>query len=89
MPRHHVFISYSRQDNLPATEGGEGWVSAFERHLRERYRRRTGRELRLFFDTQAIEDGRDWRRELGAGLRESRLMIAFLSPRYLASPYCQ
>jgi hypothetical protein len=89
MPRHHVFFSYARRDNAPVAPGQPGWVSAFERRLREQHRRRTGRELRIFFDQQAIDEGRDWRRELGTGLRDSQLFIAFLSPAYLTSPYCQ
>lgn len=92
MPRHHVFVSYARKDNLPppAGEAGPpGWITGFATAMRDRYRRLTGRELRLFIDEQAIDDGRDWRRELGAGLREAQLLIALVSPHYLASPHCR
>ena len=85
---HHLFLSYARADNEPKTPGGEGWVTAFEREIRARHLRYSGRELRVFFDTGAIGLGRDWQRELGAGLRSARLFLAFLSPRYLASENC-
>ena len=85
---HRLFLSYSRKDNQPRNASGEGWITAFERELRQRHQRYSGRELSLFFDTQAIEVGRDWKRELGAGLRSSRLFLAFLSPNYIASVNC-
>ncbi|WP_173804272.1 tetratricopeptide repeat protein, partial [Sphaerotilus uruguayifluvii] len=92
MPRHHVFLSYARKDNLPPPVGEAdppGWITGFATAMRDRYRRLTGRELRIFIDEQAIDDSRDWRRELGAGLREAQLLIAFVSPHYLASPHCR
>ena len=84
----HLFLSYCRKDNDPKQAGGEGWVTAFERDLRLRHQRYSGRELRVFFDVKAIEVGRDWKRELGVGLRSSRLFLAFLSPNYITSPNC-
>jgi hypothetical protein len=66
---HQLFLSYARKDNVPKVPGGEGWVTAFARELRLRHQRYSGRDLKIFFDTQAIEIGRDWKRELGAGLR--------------------
>ena len=56
---YHLFLSYSRKDNLPRTPGGEGWITVFHRELRARHARYSRRELRPFFDTQAIEVGRD------------------------------
>ena len=87
-PLHHLFLSYCRRDNLPKSEGGEGWVTAFERELRQRHQRYSGRELRIFFDKDDIGPGRDWRRDLGIGLRSSRLFLAFLSPNYIQSENC-
>ena len=89
MPDYHLFLSYCREDNKqPVNETGEGWVTAFEREIKERHRRYSGRELQIFFDQKAIDTARDWRRELGAGLRSSRLFLAFLTPNYLTSPNC-
>ena len=48
-----------------------------------------GGELRIFFDTEEIDDGSDWRARLAQGLRTSRLFLAFLSPNYIRSPNCR
>jgi hypothetical protein len=84
---YHLFLSYARADNTPAG-GHPGWVSAFDAELKRRHAAYSGRELKVFFDTQSIDTGRDWRRELGLGLRQSKLFLAFLSPNYLTSPNC-
>jgi len=86
---HHLFISYSRKDNLPRTSSGEGWITAFYHRLQAQHQRYTGRELKIFFDTKEIDDGSDWRRRLGQGLRTSNLFLAFMSPNYIRSPNCR
>ncbi|MCP5539463.1 MAG: TIR domain-containing protein [Akkermansiaceae bacterium] len=89
-PEHHVFFSYARADNrAPLGKNGEGWVTAFHKTLTERHRRFTGKELRIFFDTEAIDDLSDWRGRIGAGLRSSRIFLAFLSPAYIRSKNCR
>jgi len=86
---YHIFFSYARVDNArPVDAEGSGWITAFERELRERHRRYSGKELRIFFDKEAIEIGVDWKRRLAEGIRQSRLLLAFLSPNYLTSPNC-
>lgn len=87
--RYHLFLSYARADNETLVgSGGEGWVGALKRSIETRHRERCGRDLRIFFDTEAIGAGEDWRRRLGEGLRESQLFLAFLSPNYITSPNC-
>lgn len=88
-PTHHLFLSYSRKDNLPKVDGGEGWITAFHRRLQSQHLAYTGRELRVFFDTEEIDHGGDWKGRLGQGLRTSRLFLAFLSPNYMRSPNCR
>ncbi|MCC5021290.1 MAG: toll/interleukin-1 receptor domain-containing protein [Candidatus Synoicihabitans palmerolidicus] len=86
---HHVFFSYSREDNKhPVDDEGHGWVTALYHDLKERHRRYSGRELNIFFDQESLELGKDWRRALGAGIRESNLFLAFLSPNYLTGDNC-
>jgi len=85
----HLFLSYSRADNKqPVNAEGHGWVTAFERELKRRHLAYSGRELKVFFDKEAIVEGEDWRRRLGAGIRTSRLFLAFLSPNYITSKNC-
>jgi len=43
---------------------------------------------RSFFDQDSIEEGVDWKRRLGEGVRQSRLLLDFLSPNYLISKNC-
>jgi len=87
--QYDVFFSYSRKDNLhPVGQDGAGWVTAFHQKLRECHLSVSGKELQIFFDTQEIAEGVDWRRRLGQGLRSSKLFLAFLSPNYVQSANC-
>ena len=89
MHGHHLFLSYCRTDNQrPVNTAGQGWVTAFDHELKRRHEEYSGRKLEIFFDQLAIDTSRDWRRELGAGLRSSRLFLAFLTPNYLTSLNC-
>ena len=84
-----LFLSYSRKDDQDGSRGpGTGWVTAFAKELKARHQGYSRRELRIFFDTESIDAGRDWRRVLGEGLRSSRLFLAFLSPNYIISENC-
>ncbi len=86
---HHLFLSYARADDVAAVNSvGEGWVSAFVAELKRRHAAYSGRELRIFFDQLSIDEGRDWQLELGRGIRESALFLAFLSPNYVTSKNC-
>ena len=85
---YHLFLSYCRRDDVAMHLGDMGWVSAFCEELKRRHKKYSGRELKIFFDTEAIGEGRDWRRELGTGIRQSRLFLAFLSPHYITSENC-
>ena len=79
-----VFISYARADNA------DGGVNRLVAAIEEEYERFfPGARLRVFFDTQAIENGEDWSNRLYTGLKQSRMMIAMLSANYLASTWCR
>ena len=86
---HHLFFSYSRLDNKPQGGSTEGWITAFYKRLQAQHKLYTGRELRIFFDTEEIDDGSDWKARLGQGLRTSNLFLAFLSPNYMRSKNCR
>ncbi|MCD7984538.1 MAG: toll/interleukin-1 receptor domain-containing protein, partial [Desulfovibrio sp.] len=79
-----VFISYARADN---TDGG---INRLVAAIEEEYTRFfPDSRLRVFFDTQTIENGEDWSNRLYTGLKRSRTMIAMLSANYLASAWCR
>src|SRR6056297_271523 len=83
---HHVFFSYARADN---GEENNHFVSQFHDLLCKEHQEVTGRELKTFFDTEAIEEGERWKTRLGQGLRDSRLFLAFISDNYLKSEVCK
>jgi hypothetical protein len=82
---HHVFFSYARKDN---GEDNNHFIIRFHDLLRKDHKAVTGRVLKTFTDTEAIDSGERWKTRLGQGLRDSRLFLAFLSDNYLKSEVC-
>ena len=80
---YDLFISYARRDNA----GGR--VTELVNRIREDFAAFANRELNPFFDVNEIGGMEDWRHRILRGLRESRLMLACLSPAYLDSGYCE
>ncbi len=83
---YDLFISYSRRDNA------QGRITQLVEHIKADFASfdgNNGRELVPFFDQQEIAGMQDWRQRILQGLRESRLLLACLSPAYLKSEYCE
>jgi tetratricopeptide (TPR) repeat protein len=80
---YHLFISYSRRDNE------HGRITEFVERIGRDFECIVGSALRPFFDLTDIQGMDDWRHRILQGLRESRLMLAFVSPQYLQSEYCE
>lgn len=87
--KYHVFISYARKDNEPRRADGKGWIQLFEERLVAQYRTATHRTLEVFLDEKRIENGDDWETNIKDALRQSRILIAVLSPNYLKSDICR
>lgn len=83
MDTYDLFVSYSRRDNA------QGRVTALVGKISRDFESFAGRPLRPLFDVSEIGGMDDWRHRILRGLRESRLLIAILSPTYLKSPYCE
>ena len=79
---YDLFISYSRRDNQ------SGRITEFVERIGRDFESFAGRPLRPFFDIHEIHGMDDWRHRILTGLRESRLLLSFLSPSLLASEYC-
>jgi hypothetical protein len=79
---YDLFISYSRRDNQ------SGRITEFVDRISRDFESFAGRPLRPFFDIKEIHGMDDWRHRILQGLRESRLLVACLSPSLLASEYC-
>jgi len=80
---YDLFISYSRHDNEQSR------VTELVERIKQNFAPFAKRELMTFFDQQAIDGMQDWRQRILQGLRESRLLLACLSPAYLQSDYCE
>ena len=89
MSAYELFLSYSRQDNLPQQPGDpKGWVTALRDEILADHRRYSTEPLRIFFDTSEIRDMDDWRHRILEGLRHSHILLVCLSPDYFKSPPC-
>ena len=82
---YDLFISYSRRDN-PQTSPR---ITELVSRIKADFAPFAKRELVPFFDQQEIHGMSDWRKRILQGLRESRLLLACLSPAYLQSGYCE
>ena len=80
---YDLFISYSRHDNE------QGRITQLVERIKTDFAPFAKRELVPFFDQQEIHGMADWRQRILQGLRESRLLLACLSPAYLRSEYCE
>jgi len=80
---YDLFISYSRRDNA------QGRITQLVERIKTDFAAFAGRPLVPFFDATEIRGMEDWRHRILQGLRESRLLLACLSPAYLQSEYCE
>jgi hypothetical protein len=80
---YDLFISCSRRDNE------NGRITELVERIKADFAPFAKRELVPFFDQQEIAGMQDWRQRILQGLRESRLLLACLSPGYLKSEYCE
>jgi F-box protein 11 len=78
-----LFVSYAHKDD------GDGWISALLDAIRAEHHAFTSVPLRIFFDREAIRDMADWEHRILIGLRSAKVMLAVLSPAYVASPFCR
>jgi tetratricopeptide (TPR) repeat protein len=81
--QYDIFISYSRSDNT------KNQVAKLVERIAKEFHVFAGRPLRPFFDTREISGGEFWQDKILSGLKDSRLMLACLSPAHLASQWCE
>lgn len=79
-----IFFSYARADNVDGRI--DELVAAIEKEYASFF---PDRQLQVFFDTQVIENGEDWRNRLYSSLKRSRIMVSLLSENYLSSLWCR
>jgi len=78
-----LFISYAHADN------SDGWLTALVEAIRAEHAKFTSTPLRIFFDQTEITSMSDWEHRILRGLRDSKIMLAALSPAYFQSEYCR
>ncbi len=78
-----IFISYSRADNAHAE------IQHFVTELEKVYAESFSSNITIFFDTRDIEHGEDWEKRLHTSLKNSHLMVAFVSENYMKSEWCR
>ena len=81
-----LFISYAHVDDRDANHRK---VASIVDAIKADYLHVVGTPLEVFFDTEAIRDMDDWESRILLGLRQSRMMVAVLSPAYFQSEYCK
>jgi len=86
---YDLFVSYARKDNQPGGPGQPGWIDAFLAELVREHRSFTTVDLAVFLDREAIRAMDDWRCRIRVALRQSKMLLAFISPNYFASPHCR
>jgi TIR domain len=80
-----VFVSYTHEDDLASY----GRIAKISADIRQTYKSLSGLEVELFFDKESIGLGEDWRDRIQAGLVDATILLAFISPLYLASAPCR
>src|SRR5208282_3366321 len=64
-------------------------VAALLEAIRAEHAQFTNVPLRVFFDREAIRTMADWEHRILTGLRSAKVMLAVLSPNYVASGFCR
>jgi hypothetical protein len=83
-----VFISYAHLDNQALTAGSEGWISSFADALGKRLGEVMGKPPRIWRDPK-LQGNDVFADELAARFRQAATLVSVLTPRYLASDWCQ
>jgi hypothetical protein len=79
-----LFISYAHADDR---DQDHRKVTALVEAIKVDYLRVVGTPLEVFFDVKEIRTMDDWESRIKLGLRQSKMMVAVLSPAYFASEY--
>jgi len=84
-----IFISYAHADDQLLDEGTFGWVTYFVDKLQKAIGMQPGgSQVNCWMDHQ-LEEQRAVDETLRQSIRGSRCILAFMSPRYLESKWCQ
>jgi hypothetical protein len=89
MTTSQVFISYAHADDQTFDEDVKGWVTNFVDKLQKAIGMKPGgSEVKCWMDHR-LEPQREVDETLRQRIRDSQCILAFMSPRYLESEWCQ
>jgi MinD-like ATPase involved in chromosome partitioning or flagellar assembly len=77
--RYDIFVSYDRTVSE--------WVLEFLEHLKQELAPLRPQDPQIFVDVTEIRLSEAWAQEISESLKRSKVLLAFLTPRYAASPY--
>ncbi|NBC02650.1 MAG: tetratricopeptide repeat protein [Bacteroidetes bacterium] len=80
---YDIFISYAHADNQ------EGRVDELVEQIRDIHREHYHDHLHIFYDREGIKTADDWEHQILTGLKQSKVMIAVITPNYFESDYCR
>jgi hypothetical protein len=80
-----VFVSYSHNDD----QATYGRIQKFSSDVRSSYKSLSGLDAEMFFDTESIDLGDNWRNRIRSGLLGATILLAYISPLYLSSMACR
>ncbi len=84
----HLFISYAHLDNVPLTEQQQGWITRFHASLAAMLSMRLGRPAEIWRDCKL--NGNDiFADEIVRQFPTTALLVSVLTPRYIASEWCE
>ena len=94
---HDVFISYAHVDDQPfmdaatGQERSSGWVATLVRHLKNELAQKIGRAdaVAVWLDAHNLRGHHPLNAEIAARLERTAILVAILSPGYVASDWCQ
>jgi hypothetical protein len=81
--RYDVFLSYARSDDEA------GAVTQFSEAMSRVFAQQTGGQLRVFLDTQHIQNSQIWRARIDGALTASTVLVSIASPAYFGSEWCR
>lgn len=85
-----IFISYAHVDNQLATGEANGWVTNLVTNIRQGVSRKIGRaeNFELWMDFR-LKGNTSVTPEIRNQLKQADVIVIFLSPGWIASPWCQ
>jgi TIR domain len=79
---YDIFLSYARVDDA------DGQITRLGQEMREIFRRRTGKKLRVFQDRPEIQTSETWQPRIQNALNSSSLLVPVISRAYFGSDWC-